>query len=60
LVVAGFLGFKFKNSHAVTKEAQLKLAEIEIEFEAYRQKALEQHQQVRRKLQDEINKGKKG
>jgi peptidoglycan hydrolase CwlO-like protein len=60
LVVAGFLGFKFKNSHAVTKEAQLKLAEIEIEFEAHRQKALEQHQQVRRKLQDEINKGKKG
>ncbi len=60
LVLAlAFFVFKFKNSHAVTKEAQLKLAEIEIEFEAHRQKKLEEQQQLRRKLQDEINKSRK-
>lgn len=62
LVLIGLLAFfvyKFKESHKVTKDAQLRLAETEIEFESYRQKALEREQKVRRKLQDEINKGKK-
>jgi hypothetical protein len=58
LVAIAFLGYKFKNSHAVTKEAQLKLAETEIELETHRQKALEREQKLRRKLQDEINKKK--
>lgn len=64
--VIGFLGlilvflfFKFKNSNAVTREAKMKLAEIEAEFEEHRQKNLEQQQVLRRKLQDEINKNKK-
>ncbi|MFC7357057.1 hypothetical protein ACFQO1_05120 [Jejudonia soesokkakensis] len=60
LIGLGFFIYKFKNSHAVTKNAELKLAETEIEFEAHRQKKLEEQQQLRRKLQDEINKNRKG
>ena len=59
LVALGFFIYKFKNSHSVTKAAQLKLAETEIEFEKHRQKKLEEQQQLRRKLQDEINKNRK-
>ena len=58
LIILAYLGYKFKNSHNVTKEAQLKLAETEIELETHRQKALEREQKLRRKLQDEINKKK--
>jgi septal ring factor EnvC (AmiA/AmiB activator) len=60
LLLLGLLFFiyKFMNSHAVTKEAQLRLAETEIEYEAHRQKALENEQKIRRKLQDELNKNK--
>ncbi|GEQ86016.1 hypothetical protein ULMS_15240 [Patiriisocius marinistellae] len=49
---------RFKNSNAVTKESKSKLAETEAEFEEYRQKKLEELQQTRRKLQDEINKNR--
>ncbi|MCW8982162.1 MAG: tRNA (guanine-N1)-methyltransferase [Altibacter sp.] len=59
LVALGFFIYKYKNSNSVTKEAQLKLAETEIEFEEHRQKTIEQQQQLRRKLQDEINKNRK-
>ena len=61
LLIIGLLFFiyKFKNSNAVTKEAKLKLAETEEEFDQHRQKKLEEQQQLRRKLQDEINKNKK-
>tara|TARA_R100000935_G_scaffold58415_2_gene95446 strand:+ start:134671 stop:135267 length:597 start_codon:yes stop_codon:yes gene_type:complete len=54
-----FFIYKFKNSHSVTREAQLKLAETEIEFEKHRQTRIEEQQQLRRKLQDEINKNRK-
>lgn len=54
-----FFVYKFKNSNSVTKEAQHKLAETEAEFDEHRQKTLEQHQILRRKLQDELNKSKK-
>ena len=53
------LFFKFKSSHRVTREAQVKLAETEEEFENHRQRTLEREQQLRRKLQDEINKQRK-
>lgn len=59
LLALGFFIYKYKNSNAVTKDAQLKLAETEIEFDAHRQKKLEEQQQLRRKLQDEINKNRK-
>ncbi|PVW13927.1 hypothetical protein [Marixanthomonas spongiae] len=58
LVVLGFLFYKFKNSHKVTKASQLKLAETEMELETNRQKSLEREQKLRRKLQDEINKNR--
>lgn len=53
-----FFTYKFKASNAMTKEAKAKLAETEYEFEEHRKRALEREQQVRRKLQDEINKNK--
>ena len=59
LLGLAFFIFKFKNSNTITKEANLKLSETEKEFELYRQKKLEEVQQIRRKLQDEINKNRK-
>ena len=53
------LFYKFKNSHLITKEINLKLSEIEEEFDVHRKKSLEQQQQLSRKLQDELNKNKK-
>ena len=53
-----FFAYRFKASNAITKEANAKLAETEHEFEEHRKRALEREQQVRRKLQDEINKNK--
>ena len=58
MAILGFLFYKFKNSHAVTKSVKLKYKEIETEFEAHRRKTLENEQQIRRKLQDEINKNR--
>lgn len=57
LALAWFM-YKFKNSNAITKEAKHKLAEVEKEFDAHRAKKLEEIQQIRRKLQDEINKNR--
>lgn len=53
-----FFTYRFKSSNAITKAAKAKLAETEEEFEEHRKRALEREQQVRRKLQDEINKNK--
>ncbi len=52
--------YKFKNSNSITREANHNLAEIEEEFDDHRRTALEREQKVRRQLQDEINKQKKG
>lgn len=65
-VIAGLLVllfvfiFKFRSSNAITKSTNTKLLEIEDEFEEHRRTALEREQKVRRQLQDEINKHKKG
>ncbi|MBO3117328.1 tRNA (guanine-N1)-methyltransferase [Winogradskyella sp. DF17] len=53
-----FFIYKFKNSNALTREAKLKLDEVETEFEEHRRTALEREQKVRRQLQDELNKNK--
>jgi septal ring factor EnvC (AmiA/AmiB activator) len=64
-IIAGLLAlllifmYRFKSSNSITKEANNKLAEIEAEFESHRSRALEREQQIRRKLQDELNKNKK-
>ncbi len=52
--------FKFKNSNTITKKANADLIEIEEKFDEHRKTALEREQKVRRQLQDEINKQKKG
>ena len=51
--------FRFNRSNVVTKETKANLDELEAEYEAHRTRALEREQQIRRKLQDEINKQKK-
>jgi len=58
LIVLILLFYRFKSGHAVTKDARLKLSEMESEFDAHRQKTLENEQLLRRKLQDEINKNR--
>lgn len=60
LLFSGFLFYRFMNSHKITNAAQLKMAELEIELEDYRRNSLEREQKLRRKLQDEINKNRKG
>lgn len=50
--------YKFKNSNAITRQANHNLSEIEEAFEEHRKTALEREQKVRRQLQDEINKQK--
>lgn len=52
--------YKFKNSNTITKKANADLTEIEEKFDEHRKTALEREQKVRRQLQDEINKQKKG
>lgn len=58
LALLFFFIFKFKNSNSITKTANMKLTELEEEFDEHRRTALEREQKVRRQLQDEINKQK--
>lgn len=51
--------FRLRNSNALTRDAKSKLTEVEEEYESHRQRSLEREQQIRRKLQDEINKNRK-
>ena len=57
-VILLFFIYKFKNSNLVTRETNIKLDELEKEFELHRQRSLEREQQLNRKLIDEINKHK--
>lgn len=57
-VILLFFIYKFKNSNVVTRETNIKLDELEKEFELHRQRSLEREQQLNRKLLDEINKHK--
>lgn len=50
---------RFKSSNSVTRASKIKLQEVEDEYESHRQRSLEREQQIRRKLQDEINKNRK-
>lgn len=58
LLLAGLLlfVFKFKNSHAVTRQAQQQRLAAEEELAQYKKRSLEREQKLRRQLQDEINK----
>ncbi len=51
-----FFIFRFRGSNAHTQEARKKLADLEVEYDDYRKKALEKEQKMGRLLQDERNK----
>lgn len=51
-----FFIFKYKNGNILTKQAQLKLDDLEYNFEDYKRKSLEKEQKLGRQLQDERNK----
>ena len=50
--------YRFKSANLITQKASKKSSELEEEFEKFRHRSLEREQQIRRKLQDEINKNK--
>jgi len=58
LLIIIILFFKYKSSFGIIKTTKTKLEETEEEYESFRQRTLEKEQQLRRKLQDEINKNK--
>ncbi|ASV31946.1 tRNA (guanine-N1)-methyltransferase [Maribacter cobaltidurans] len=58
-ILLGTFIYKFRNSNILTQEAKQNLAELEVEYEDHRRRALEREQKISRKLQDELNKQKK-
>ncbi len=58
LLIIVVLFIKYKSGFDIIKTTKNKLAETDEEFENFRQRSLEREQQIRRKLQDEINKNK--
>ncbi|UWX53645.1 tRNA (guanine-N1)-methyltransferase [Maribacter litopenaei] len=58
-ILLGVFVYKFRNSNILTQEAKQNLAELEVEYEDHRRRALEREQKISRKLQDELNKQKK-
>lgn len=52
-----FIG-KFRMSNSITVQAKDSKAEIDEEFDSYRQRSIEREQKLRRELQDELNKQK--
>ncbi len=59
IILLIFFFYKYKNSNVITRESKKAFLELEEEFNAHRQIALEREQKVRRQLQDEIIKNKK-
>ncbi|MBT8263326.1 MAG: hypothetical protein KJO05_10915 [Bacteroidia bacterium] len=59
VLLTGVFVMKFRRSNSITRDAKLKLEETESEFDGHRQRSLEREQQLRRKLQDELNKQRK-
>jgi len=48
--------FRFRNSKSITKSTKARLSEIESEFDAHKRRSLEKEQELKRELQDHINK----
>jgi len=51
-----FFIFKFKRSNIITLETKKSYSEIQAEFEAFKKRAREREQVLKRELQDELNK----
>lgn len=60
LALLAFYIVRFKRSNAITTTAEDNLADLEREYNGFRQRSLEREQLLRRKLQDELNKQHKG
>ena len=60
IVFLALFVYRFKNSNAVTKNAEAALIDLENEFKEHRTMALEREQKVMRQLLDERNKQKNG
>tara|TARA_B100000809_G_scaffold265806_1_gene325817 strand:+ start:1659 stop:2225 length:567 start_codon:yes stop_codon:yes gene_type:complete len=58
LLIIVVLFIKFKSGFDIIKTTKIKLDETDEEFQSFKQRSLEREQQIRRKLQDEINKRK--
>lgn len=54
-----FFALRYKKSNAVMAHSKSVLAELEDEYQTYKQKAIEREQKISRLLQDEINRQKK-
>ncbi len=59
LLLLLFFIYKFRQSNILTQEAKTGLADLEMEYEDHRRRALEREQKISRQLQDELNKHKK-
>lgn len=57
-LLLGLFIYKFRNSNVLTHEAKQNLADLEVEYEDHRRRALEREQKISRQLQDERNKQK--
>lgn len=53
-----FFALRYKKSNAVSAHSKSVLAELEEEYQNYKQKSIEREQKISRLLQDEINKQK--
>ena len=50
------LALRFMRSNKVTRQTKRQLAQLETEFDSYRKGAIQKEQEIKRKLQDYINK----
>lgn len=52
--VAFYFAYRFKLANEITKNSKVILAEVEDEYQLFKQKSIEREQKLRRQLQDEI------
>lgn len=57
--VTSFFVYRFKRANEITKNSKDILADIEDEYQAFKQNAIEREQKLRRQLHDEIKKTRK-
>lgn len=59
LVLLAIYVLRYNRSNTITKDSKDHFAELEREYEGHKHRSLEREQQLRRKLQDELNKQNK-
>jgi hypothetical protein len=58
-LVTTFFVYRFKRANEITKYSKGVLADVEDEYQMFKQNSIEREQKLRRQLQDEINKHRK-